>query len=111
MFFFRESCFKQSGDVTRKSNPTHYRCSPAMHALHLWGCSHVHLEVVGGCIVRLFPSSLQRTRYAVYCPALGKVRLMVGGLVSNPIVEHPRHCTAASLQSMVVCAGTDATDL
>ena len=24
--FFRESCFKQSGDKARKSNPTHYRC-------------------------------------------------------------------------------------
>ena len=23
--FFRESCFKQSGDKQRKSNPTHYR--------------------------------------------------------------------------------------
>lgn len=23
--FFRESCFKQSGDKARKSNPTHYR--------------------------------------------------------------------------------------
>lgn len=23
--FFRESCFKQSGDKLRKSNPTHYR--------------------------------------------------------------------------------------
>ena len=47
MFFFRESCFKQSGDVARKSNPTHYRCFPAKHALCLWGCSQGHLEVVG----------------------------------------------------------------
>ena len=23
--FFRESCFRQSGDKARKSNPTHYR--------------------------------------------------------------------------------------
>ena len=23
--FFRESCFRQSGDVKRSSNPTHYR--------------------------------------------------------------------------------------
>ena len=23
--FFRESCFKQSGDLARKANPTHYR--------------------------------------------------------------------------------------
>ncbi len=25
--FFRESCFRQSGDKARKSNPTHYRCA------------------------------------------------------------------------------------
>ena len=25
IFFFRESCFRQSGDKQRKSNPTHYR--------------------------------------------------------------------------------------
>lgn len=25
--FFRESCFKQSGDKPRKDNPTHYRCA------------------------------------------------------------------------------------
>ena len=25
LVFFRESCFKQSGDKQRKSNPTHYR--------------------------------------------------------------------------------------
>lgn len=24
--FFRESCFRQSGDKQRKDNPTHYRC-------------------------------------------------------------------------------------
>lgn len=23
--FFRESCFRQSGDKARKNNPTHYR--------------------------------------------------------------------------------------
>ena len=25
--FFRESCFRQSGDKARKNNPTHYRCA------------------------------------------------------------------------------------
>ncbi len=25
LVFFRESCFRQSGDVKRSSNPTHYR--------------------------------------------------------------------------------------
>lgn len=25
IFFFRESCFRQSGDRARKANPTHYR--------------------------------------------------------------------------------------
>lgn len=25
--FFRESCFRQSGDKQRRTNPTHYRCA------------------------------------------------------------------------------------
>jgi hypothetical protein len=28
MLFFRESCFKPSGDKPRGANPTHYRCEP-----------------------------------------------------------------------------------
>jgi hypothetical protein len=31
VLFFRESCFRPSGDRPRKGNPTHYRC--AQHLL------------------------------------------------------------------------------
>lgn len=31
--FFRESCFRQSGDRQRNNNPTHYRCIVNMQAL------------------------------------------------------------------------------
>jgi hypothetical protein len=32
VLFFRESCFRQSGDKSRGSNPTHYRCEPGREA-------------------------------------------------------------------------------
>ena len=35
--FFRESCFRQSGDKARKSNPTHYRCAQGF----AWVYSHL----------------------------------------------------------------------
>ena len=37
--FFRESCFRQSGDKARKSNPTHYRCALRRPCIRLNACS------------------------------------------------------------------------
>ncbi len=34
--FFRESCFRQSGDKARKSNPTHYRYASLGASILLW---------------------------------------------------------------------------
>ncbi len=36
VLFFRESCFKPSGDKKRGNNPTHYRYSGLEDSLKLW---------------------------------------------------------------------------
>ena len=50
--FFRESCFKQSGDIKRDSNPTHYRNPRDYFAIfdgvqqQLPDGRHAHFELV-----------------------------------------------------------------
>jgi len=46
VLFFRESCFKPSGDKKRGNNPTHYRCCPDdtlklwVHSISILSCLH-----------------------------------------------------------------------
>ncbi len=71
VLFFRESCFKPSGDKKRGNNPTHYRYSGSEDSLKLWMyptsilyCLHALVAVAPAMIVDITDPAAVRECYS-----------------------------------------------
>ena len=89
VLFFRESCFKPSGDKKRGNNPTHYRYSGSEDAVKLW----VYSISILPCLHAMVAVALAMTQLLLesVTAMLGWLQANTAGLISPPFTAVSPH--------------------